>query len=200
MSAQTYNPSSASAPLAPIVCQSLTSKGTGNVVGNLVITSPLKSGTDTAPVQWTFWDGAYNGGGLQPDHLQIYQYTSGPDVGNPTAQLVDAYLATTTTAAGPPPVTTRAIPVWRPIASRPQNDSAPWVGTITIPAAGALPLVTPCAQIPDASRVRVMLVGASAAAFTAGIVAPTITIQPNVSFSVTAGTEGAIYAYEVLAA
>lgn len=201
MSAQTFQ-GQQSAPLSSVVCSGIVSKGTAGIVGNLNIVSPLISPPDTAPTSWTFWDGAYNGGGLQPDHLQIYQYTTAPNVGNPTAQLVDAYLANTTTAAGPPAVVSRSFPVWRANASRPINDSAPWIGSFTCDA--ATPVVVACASIPDASRVRIFLLGGSAAAFTsaaaAGVAAPAITIQPNASFTATGGTTGLIYGYEVLAA
>lgn len=62
------------------------------------------------------------------------------------------------------------------------------------------PQIVAVAGIPATSVVRFMLVGGSIGAFAAGIAAPAaITLQGNVSFTVTA-TTGAIYNYEILVA
>lgn len=171
----------------------------GAVVGNTVVAK------DTLQVQATLvsagtqptaynWDNTgFSGGGLVPNHLQLFGYFDPAVTPQTIQEFVDAYPAA---IGGTAPANT-TISVFRTTNSLPLNYSAPFVGTTT--GTGAA-LVVACAGIAAGAQIRFSLIGGSIAAFAAGIAAPSaVTVQGNVSFTYT-GTTGAIYRYEVLQA
>lgn len=88
------------------------------------------------------------------------------------------------------------------VQSLPLLWGAPYQGEAIIPAPiGTAPtgvVTVATGAVTAASKVRLMLVGTTAAAY-APIVSPVVVITPNVNFTIT-GTEGAIYRWELLLA
>jgi hypothetical protein len=148
----------------------------------------------TAITFYDFYTASVAGGGLNPHSLQLFGYFDPKVAGAQTIQefLECKIVPTAAPVLGIPPSTTN---VFQTTQSKPFNWVAPFIGDTT--GTGAA-LVVPCAGIPAGSAIRFYLVGGSAAAFTAGIAAPSaVSVQPYVSFTYT-GTTGAIYGYEVL--
>jgi hypothetical protein len=146
-------------------------------------TTPTSLSIDIEPV---------SGGGYTANHAAFY---IGQDVAlaTPAASLAaDVYTATSTGVVG-----TASVPVFRTNNSLPINYSAPWIGSFT--GTGA-PLVVACVGITPSASVRYWLVGSATNVLaTATAVPSALSIQANVSFTITAAT-GAIYNYEVLLA
>lgn len=162
------------------------------VVGlNTVIVKATQVSAGTNPTSFN-WDNAGSaGGGLVPNHLQLFGYFDPAVTVQTIQEFVDAYPAPVGGTA--PALTTTAC--FRTANSTPLTWVAPFIGETT--GTGA-PLVVACAGIPTSASVRFYLLGGSIAAFAAGVAAPSaVSVQPNVSFTYT-GTTGAIYGYEVL--
>ena len=148
----------------------------------------------TNPTFYDLYTASSSGGGLNAHSLQLFGYFDPRVAGTGTIQefMECKIVPTAAPVGGVPPTTTSVVSLPQ---SRPFNWVAPWIGTTT-GTGGAL--VVPCAGIPAGSVIRFMLVGGSAAAFTAVIAAPSaVSVQAYTSFTYT-GTTGAIYNYEVL--
>lgn len=173
------------------------SKGAISSQSNIVATgqSGVVAGNLTAGTNATLYvldNNGTTGGGLEANHLQIYGYFD-PAVTLQTIQeFADIYPAP---VGGTAPALTTT-PVFRTNNSIPLNWGAPWIGSTT--GTGAA-VVVPVAGIATNATIRLYLVGFVGAAGATAVVPPTFTIQPNVSFTITA-TTGAIYNYEVLQA
>jgi hypothetical protein len=148
----------------------------------------------TTPTKYIFYTASAGGGGLNAHSCQVFGYFDPRVAGTGTIQegMEFKLVPTALPVLGVPPSTTLICTTQQ---TRPFNWGAPWIGTTT--GTGA-PLVVAAVGIPAGSVIRFMLVGGSAAAFTAGIAAPTaVSVQAYTSFTYT-GTTGAIYRYEVL--
>jgi hypothetical protein len=162
------------------------------VIGlNSLIARATQVSAGTNPTSFN-WDNAGSaGGGLTPNHLQLFGYFDPLVTVQTIQEFADIYPAPVGGTA--PALTTTSC--FRTNQSVPLNYVAPFIGTTT--GTGAA-LVVACAGIPTSANIRFYLVGGSIAAFAAGVAAPSaISVQPNVSFTYT-GTTGAIYGYEVL--
>lgn len=153
---------------------------------------------------WTTYASDFAGGGVNINQLQKYAYAD-PLVSGPSTvqEYENGSWQPIATAFVPPAVAIDTIFLNRPnFLTEPLNFGGAQRGTLT--ANAAAPVVVPAAGITANSYVRLMLVGGSAAAFTAGIAAPpTITIQVGATsaastFTATGGETGAIYAWEIL--
>lgn len=176
----------------PITTSAGLTTATQATVGN---TLQIRAGAPVAagvnPTFYDFYNTGVSGGGLQQNHLQLFGYFDSTTTPQTIQEFADIYPCAVGGTA--PANTTNSC--FRTNQSVGFNYTAPFVGTTT--GTGA-PLVVACAGIPVSSEIRFMLVGGSAAAFTAGIAAPSaVSVQGNVSFTYT-GTTGAIYNYEVL--
>lgn len=162
------------------------------VIGlNSLIARATQVSAGTNPTSFNWDNAGSSGGGLNPNHLQLFGYFDPAVTVQTIQEFVDAYPAPVGGTA--PALTTTSC--FRTNQSVPLNYTAPFIGDTT--GTGA-PLVVACAGIPTSANIRFYLVGGSIAAFAAGIAAPSaISVQPNVSFTYT-GTTGAIYGYEVL--
>lgn len=167
--------------------------------------TPTSGVLPTAGSSWTFYGGSTTGGGLNAGQLQAYLYED-PAYGPQIQQWLQAYSAVVVAGAvGPPVVPTTSRVVCRIVSSAPLD----WVGGYPVAGAGSANLmgsfvgtgaaqVVPCVGISTNASIRYYLLGATIAAFAAGIAAPTaVSVQANASFTITA-TLGAIYGYEVL--
>jgi hypothetical protein len=157
------------------------------------------------PSYFTTYASATTGGGLGANQLQKFAYADPRVSGPSTIQEYEAggWVATATTFVAP------ALAVNAAFINRPQWQTRPltegdFVGSFTC---AATPVVVPCAGITNNARVRIMLVGGDAAAFTAaalgGAAVPTISITVGATtaastFTVSGGEAGMIYNYEVL--
>lgn len=161
-------------------------------INSVIIRAPLVS-AGTNPTSFNWDNTGFNGGGLAPDHLQLFGYFDPAVTAQTIQEFANAYPAP---VGGTAPALTTT-PCFRTNNSVPLNWGAPFIGQTT--GTGA-PLVVACAGIPTGAAIRFNLGGGSIAAFAAGVAYPTtISVQPNVSFTYT-GTTGAIYNYEVLLA
>ena len=168
-------------------------QGQGVVGKNYITISATNVSAGTNPTFYNWDNAGTSGGGLSANHLQCFGYFDPAVTPQTIQEFVDAYPAP---IGGTAPAGTTTS-VFRTTNSVPLNYSAPFIGDTT--GTGA-PLVVACAGIAQGANIRFFLVGGSAAAFTAGIAAPSaISVQANVSFTYT-GTTGAIYGYEVLQA
>ena len=189
-----------------VVCQKggsgVNAGGPMNCLGSFSIadTDPAAPATVNAS-SFTTFAAQTGGGGLNPNQLQKYAYCD-PRVSPATVQQYEQgrWVATATAPEGTN-LSANATFVNSGLGARWLNMSAPYVGSFTCAAA---PVVVPCAGITAGSYIRIFLLGASAAAFTAGIAAPpALTIQVAATtaagtFTATGGEVGAIYGYEVL--
>jgi hypothetical protein len=185
-------------PLCSITPQEVAAGGNVYAQGQLRIEQefPTQDGTQnpTAATFYDFYTAAAGGGGLNAHSLQLFGYFDPRVAGAQTIQeFMEAKIVPTAApVAGVPPSTTNCFQTQM---SRPLNWVAPWIGETT--GTGAA-LVVAAAGIPANSVIRFYLLGGSAAAFTAGIAAPSaVSVQAYTSFTYT-GTTGAIYGYEVL--
>ena len=179
--------------LEPAGCFITNQLGITGLVGN--ISTSLVPGM--RPTTYVISNDDYSGGGLEYNHLEIYNYNSistdafaynpsGPfplsSNISPTQGIIDAY---------PIPY---GFSVFRTMNSCPINWSySGHTGTITCTSE---PIVVPVLGIPLYAAIRFMLVGFSAAP-TGAVGVPSYTITQYVGFTF-AGTAGAIYNYEVL--
>jgi len=185
-------------PLVSLSPQEVNAGGEGIFQEQLSVAQgfPTQDGTQnpTNPSKFVFYTSSSGGGGLNAHSLQLFGYFDPRVAGTGVIQefMECKIVPTAAPVGGVPPTTTSVVNL---PASRPFNWVAPWIGTTT-GTGGAL--VVACAGIPAGSVIRFILVGGSAAAFTAGIAAPTaVSVQAYTSFTYT-GTTGAIYNYEVL--
>jgi len=190
-----------------VVCQKggagVNANGPVNALGVFTIadTDPAPPATQNAS-SFTTFAAQTGGGGLNPNQLQKYAYCDPRICPQTVQQYENGRWVPTATAFVAPALAADAVFVNQPVAAKPFQWGAPFVGTLT--ANAAAPVVVPCAGITAASAVRLYLQGGSIAAFAAGIAAaPAITIQVGATtaastFTATGGETGAIYGYEVL--
>jgi len=169
------------------------SANTASVKNTIQVVAGTKATGATNATAYNLDNQGINGGGLAANHLQVFGYFDSTFTTSTIQEFADVY---PTAVGGTAPATTTT-GVWRSPNSVPLgNYVAPFIGTTT--GNGATPVVVACAGIPASSQIRFTLQGGSAAAFAAGIAAPSVvSVQGNVSFTYT-GTTGAIYGYEVL--
>jgi hypothetical protein len=185
-------------PLVSLAPQDVIAGGPGTFNEALTLAQGFatQDGTQnpTTPTKYIFYTASAGGGGLNAHSCQLFGYFDPRVAGADTIQefMECKIVATAAPVAGVPPTTTSLVQTQN---CRPLNYAGPWIGTTT--GTGA-PLAVAAAGIPAGSAIRFMLVGGSAAAFTAGIADPTaVSVQAYTSFTYT-GTTGAIYRYEVL--
>ena len=189
---------------APETLQQITWTAGLQVGDSGVSSSGLVSATDTlqvkanrasagsVPTFYTIDCVPVTGAGLVADHLQITGKYDAALTSTTVIEQADIYAVTSTGVAG-----SAAVGVFSVNNSKPKNYTAPWIGSFT--GTGAAQVVA-CAGIPATATVRYWLVGSTTAVLATATPAPsTLSIQANVSFTITA-TAGTIYSYEVLLA
>lgn len=192
----------------------LAAKGRVNALGSLTAneqivisqTTPAAPST-SALTRFSMDCGSVAGGGIVVNSLQKFAYCD-PSITPSTIQEYErATYVATATAPVVPAVAATATLVNRTLPTRALVEGA-LIGQFTV---GAAAVDVVCDGITAGSRIRAMLVGGSSAAFTAaaatGVAPPTFTVtlgatsatsKFTVSAAAPAGTEGLIYAYEVL--
>lgn len=175
----------------------ITARGSAVVHDTLTITAKGVDPAGTAPSRFVLFNTGVTGGGLNANRLETFGYFD--STLSSSIQLMEQYFATVVPyAPGPPPVAPVTVGVVKLWASVPYNwgtvsGTGPWSGQTL--GTGA-PVIVACVGIPAGAVIRFMLVGFTATA--PACAAPSaITIQPNVSFTYTAGNNG-IFNYEVL--